>query len=337
MAPLVSILIPAYNAEKWLGETVRSALAQTWARKEIIIVDDGSKDQTLAVARSFESQGVKVVTQKNQGGSAARNQAFANSQGDYIQWLDADDLLAPDKIASQMKAVEKHPEPRTIFSSSWGSFFYRSYKAGSRPTPLWASMAPVEWLKLKMGRCFYMPPIVWLVSRELTGKAGPWDTRLTFDDDGEYFTRVIALSGWVEFVPEAKALYRSSGSGSMSYVGQSDKKMESLMLSMKLHLQYFLALDEGDATKAAALEYLQYWSFYFVPRRPDLLRETEKLAESLGGALSPPRLWNERYAIVQKLFGWNAAKRAHDFVPQIKMALKRNWDKTWFKFGKQNF
>ena len=75
MKPLVSILIPAYNAEPLLAETVRSALAQTWPRKEIIIVDDGSKDNTVTVARQFEKDDVKVVTQPNQGASAARKRA----------------------------------------------------------------------------------------------------------------------------------------------------------------------------------------------------------------------------------------------------------------------
>jgi glycosyltransferase involved in cell wall biosynthesis len=70
MKPLVSILIPAYNAQEWLATSLRSALAQTWPCKEIIVVNDGSKDQTLQIARQFESKGVRVVTQENQGAAA---------------------------------------------------------------------------------------------------------------------------------------------------------------------------------------------------------------------------------------------------------------------------
>src|SRR5437773_11525221 len=102
MAPLISILIPAYNAEPWIADTIRSALAQTWPRKEIVVVDDGSTDQTLAVARRFASKDVVVTTQENQGAAAARNSALSLCQGDYIQWLDADDLLSPEKVARQM-------------------------------------------------------------------------------------------------------------------------------------------------------------------------------------------------------------------------------------------
>ena len=103
--PLVSILIPAYNAEMWIADTLRSALGQTWPNTEIIVVDDGSKDQTLAVARSFASKTLKVVTHENQGAAATRNKAWTLAQGDYVQWLDADDLLSPDKVALQMAAA----------------------------------------------------------------------------------------------------------------------------------------------------------------------------------------------------------------------------------------
>lgn len=117
--PLVSILIPACNAKESIAHTLRSAFAQTWKRKEIIVVNDGSTDQTLAIARQFEGAGVSVGTQKNQGAAFARNKAFALSQGDYIQWLDADDLLAPDEIATQMQTLEQGPSNRVVLSSAW--------------------------------------------------------------------------------------------------------------------------------------------------------------------------------------------------------------------------
>ena len=100
--PLVSILIPAHNAGKWLADTIQSALDQTWQNREIIVVDDGSTDNSLAIARRFATEGVGVVTQPNQGAAVARNTAYSLCHGDYIQWLDADDLLEPDKIELQV-------------------------------------------------------------------------------------------------------------------------------------------------------------------------------------------------------------------------------------------
>src|SRR5437016_1008248 len=137
MNALVSILVPAYNAEKWIAATIKSALGQTWSNKEIIVVDDGSTDQTVAVARRFESNGVRVITTSNQGAAAARNRAFSLSRGDYIQWLDADDLLSPDKIEKQMQAAEKVGNHRTLLSSGWGYFLYRPFKAKFSSSSLW--------------------------------------------------------------------------------------------------------------------------------------------------------------------------------------------------------
>ena len=132
--PLVSILIPAYNAEEWIAESIESAVAQTWPRKEIIVVDDGSTDRTCDVARGFASQIVKVVSTENQGQSAAVNTAYGLCQGDYIQELDADDLLAPDKIEKQLAALRETDGPRTLLSCPRGYFYYSTTRAWFPPT-----------------------------------------------------------------------------------------------------------------------------------------------------------------------------------------------------------
>ena len=128
------------------------------------------------MARRFESDNVQVFTQKNQGAAATRNKAFSLCQGDYIQWLDADDLIGPDKIAKQMEALGESPNKRTLLSGSWGRFMYRHYRAKFVPSALWCDLSPVEWLMRKMGQNLYMQTASWLVSRELTEAAGPWDT-----------------------------------------------------------------------------------------------------------------------------------------------------------------
>src|ERR1700693_982164 len=156
MNPLVSILIPAYNAQEWIADTIKSAICQTWKRKEIIIVDDGSSDQTLAIARQFASREVAVVHKENQGAAATRNHALSLSQGDYIQWLDADDLLSPDKVAKQVEAADAWGSDRTLFSSAWGSFAYRPDRAIFSPTSLWCDLCPIEWLLRKMEENLHM-------------------------------------------------------------------------------------------------------------------------------------------------------------------------------------
>ncbi len=325
MEPLVSILIPAYNAGAWIAETIRSALDQTWPNKEIIVVDDGSTDQTLAVARQFISPTVKVVTQPNQGAAAARNHAFSLSRGDYIQWLDADDLLAPDKITRQMAAASQTPNKRMLYSGAWGKFFYRPRKASFIPSPLWSDLTPVEWLSRKMGQNCHMQTATWLVSRELTEKAGPWNTQLLGDDDGEYFCRVKLASAGIKFIPEARVYYRVTDTSRLSYIGNSNRKLDAQFQSIKLHIGYLRSLEDSERTRAACVRYLQQYMFHFYPERLDVVEQMQRLAGELGGRLETPRAsW--KYAWIQHTFGWSAAKQTQVQYNKCKARCLKTWD-----------
>jgi PST family polysaccharide transporter len=334
--PLVSILIPAFNTQEWIADTLRSAIAQTWERKEIIVVDDGSTDQTLRIARRFEGAGVRVVTQKNQGAAAARNTAFSLSRGDYIQWLDADDLLAPDKIARQMDVLNQVQSKRMLVSSAFGLFKYRYNRAQFRQTVLWADLSPTEWLIRKLGNNVYMQTATWLVSRELTEAAGPWNTLLLGDDDGEYFCRILLASDGVRFVPDSKVYYRAPWVGTLSYVGRSDRKIEAHWRSMQLHIFYLRRLEDSERVRAACMKYLQTCFDYFYPERPDIVKQAEQTAIELGGQLMLPQLsW--KYSWIRVIFGWDLAKRTQMFLPQIKWWFVKTWDKVLFRLRNRFF
>src|SRR5262249_38883230 len=143
-------------AAGFIGETIKSVLAQTWPRKEIVVVNDGSEDDTLAIARQFESRQVLVVRKDNEGAAGTGNKAFSLCQGDYIQWLDADDLLSPNKIFRQMALVEGGCGSRSLLSSGWAYFMYRPQRARFKPTALWCDLPPTEWLVRKMSQNLYM-------------------------------------------------------------------------------------------------------------------------------------------------------------------------------------
>jgi len=329
MEPLVSILIPAHNAEAWIGDSIKSAIAQTWHHKEVIVVDDGSTDKTLTTAQQFESNEVRVVTQPNQGAAVARNTAFSVAQGDYIQWLDADDILDPRKIESQVQKIKNGLSDRTLLSGAWAYFIYRPSKARFIPTLLWHDLSPVEWLTRKMANNLHMQTDNWLVSRALTEAAGPWDRRLFRDNDGEYFCRVILASDGVQFVPDAKSYYRDVGSKSISHIGGSNKKLDSLLISLKLHVHYLLSLEDSERTRAACLGYLQTWLHHFYPSRPDLIEQAQQLAHSLGGRLSLPRAsW--KYIWIEKLFGFATAMQTQSAYNWIKFSALKTYDRMMY-------
>jgi len=330
MMPLVSILIPAYNAERWIGDSIQSAIRQTWPRKEIIIVDDGSRDGTVEVARQVASPEVTIVSVKNQGAAAARNHALQISRGDYIQWLDADDLLAPDKIERQLGALRSGDSRRILLSSAWAPFYYRTRNARLVRTSLCEDLSPVEWLLRKMGENLHMQTATWLTSRELVEAAGPWDTRLLSDDDGEYFCRVLLKSEGTRFVQDTGTFYRvTSGGGRLSQVGD-DRKKVALLLSMQLHVRYLRSLEDSERVRTACLTYLRNWYLNFYPERPDLVAELQDLAKQLQGHLEEPRLrW--KYAWIKPLLGWKAAKWAQAALPQIKSSCIRTCDKAIYR------
>ncbi len=332
---LVSILIPAFNAQEWIADTLRSAIAQTWERKEIIVVDDGSTDQTLAIAQQFESDSVRIVSEKNKGAASARNTAFSLCHGDYIQWLDADDLLAPDKIARQMAELERVGSRKTLLSSEFGKFLHDWPRAQFIRTGLWEDLSSTEWLLRKMGDNLFMQTGTWLVSRELSEAAGPWDTRMLSDDDGEYFCRVLLNSDGTRFVPGAKVYYRGFRSNSLAYVGRSDRKREALWLSMQLHIGYLRSLEDTPRTREACLAYLQRNLTNFYPERADIVRQAEQMATDLGGQLRPPHLsW--KYSWIKAVFGWKAAKNTALQMREIRWSLENSLDKTMSRLKDRN-
>ncbi len=330
MSDLVSILIPAYNAEKWVAQTITSALSQSWTNKEIIVVNDGSTDDTLNVARRFESKSVKVLTQENCGASAARNKALSYAQGDYIQWLDADDVLAPDKISQQMQFSEAGHNSLQLLSSAYGVFHYRIDKAKFRPSRIWRDLSPSDWIvnNFSDGNA-WMVPAAWLISRKITEKAGVWDERLSLNDDGEYITRVVLESDYVKFINSAKCYYRSIGYTQLSR-DTSERGIQSLLLSLKLCIQHLRSFEDSEITRKAGVELLQMYTRFFYAQKPELVEEINSMAFELGGELKPPSVdW--KVNLLGRLIGDKVADRTISRLRKMRFAAVVNWDEMSYR------
>lgn len=323
--PLVSILIPAYNAERFLGEALESALAQTWPRTEVVVVDDGSTDGTRALARQFEGRGVRVVAQENRGASAARNRALEEAQGDFIQYFDADDVLAPDKIEHQVRRLMEEP-PGTIATSAWVRF-YDDDLAQTRPHqgPDWHDYEePIAWLIDDWTGRGTMPPGAWLYPRSVVEAAGPWHEALTLNDDMEYFTRTVLASRKIAFCGDSLMYYRS---GHESLSGQRGRRaLESQFEVIRLSTERLLEREDSPRTRHAAACYWQSFLFMAYPEAPDLVAEAEQRVRDLGGGSRRPSL-SRPFVPVHGLLGWKPAVRLQrayrrsgleDFVQKLK-------------------
>jgi hypothetical protein len=140
---------------------------------------------------------------------------------------------------------------------------------------------------------------------------------------------VISCSAGTRFVPGTGVFYRASGPGGISYLGNSDEKRESLLLSMQLQIKYLLALENSERVRRACITYLQNWYEDFYLERSDLAEQAQKIAAELGGSIEEPRLrW--KFAWLKPLFGSGTAKWAQMTFPHMKASLLRSIDKAMY-------
>ena len=129
MTSLVSVIIPCYNAAPWIEETLHCVTNQSHSNLEVIVVDDGSTDETWAALQRFVDPRIRLFKQPNAGAATARNVGLQSARGTFIQFLDADDVMSPGKIAAQLLAAESLG-PNWVFAARWGRFRRRIEQMG---------------------------------------------------------------------------------------------------------------------------------------------------------------------------------------------------------------
>ena len=266
--PLVSIVIPIYNASVFVAETIESTLKQSYQNIELILVDDGSKDNSYEIIKQYESPIITVVKQANKGASAARNHGISLAKGNYIQFLDADDFLHPQKIEHQLNTLKSYSDLHLI-GGTWQRFIKNLDQLYGEVAPITQQEVQhfdnVDWLiKRPM-----MIPNTWLVSRKLIDLAGPWDEQISLNDDGEYFYRVIAASAGVVIDRKAATYYRSFNNSSLS-----SRNGRKAMLSWIRSIQSYkkiLHQVAGDQGNNSVDEFFYHLSYSCLNEFPDLV------------------------------------------------------------------
>lgn len=302
MSPLVSIIIPAYNAERWLAETLESALGQTWTNTEIIVINDGSRDGTLAAAEKFTARGVHVIDQPNRGASAARNHGLRLARGDFIQFLDADDLISAEKIGVQVELLREHPTG-TVATCTWGRFQDDPGAARFVDEAVFRDFAPVDFLVLAGDTGAMMHPSCWLLPRAVADRAGPWDESLSLNDDGEYFARAVLASAGMAYSASGRSYYRSGLPGSLSQQ-RGERARRSQFRSLELITQHLLAAEDTPRTRQAAANYFQRFIHDFFPAPKDLMAQAFVRITVLGGSTLGPPPMGTRTAALAAIIGW---------------------------------
>ncbi len=306
MTAKVSVIIPCYNAARYVGETLDSVRRQTWPNLEVIVVDDGSTDDSVRIIETFAELGLTLIRQSNRGQTAALNVGLARATGDFVQYLDADDLLDPDKIEIQMARLTV--APRCVASARWGRFYERPEDTSFEAETVSRDLASLDWLvESRANGLGMMFPALWLVPMPIARAAGAWREDLTLNNDAEYFTRVLLAAERVLFCEGARCRYRSGISGSLSG-RKTPAHWASQEKVIELCQQYVLAKDSREPARRGFSLSWQHLAHACYPYDPLLAERALERAHALHQETILPR-GGPTFMILSRLIGWRAARR----------------------------
>jgi glycosyltransferase involved in cell wall biosynthesis len=195
MQTTISVIIPVYNGGRFLAEAIESVLAQDLVPNEILVVDDGSTDDSLAVAQGFEPR-ICIVSQSNAGVAAARNTGLDHASGEFVAFLDADDLMLPRRLAAQAAAMALPSQPDVVLSAHW---LFRHGEV-SRPTH--------DPMDVRQHMRSGPVPSTAFVRRSAFSAYGRFSVEQRVGDFIEWLSRAVAMGCGIETLPEPLVLRR---------------------------------------------------------------------------------------------------------------------------------
>jgi glycosyltransferase involved in cell wall biosynthesis len=304
MQPSVSILIPCYNAERWVAQAIESALAQTWLDKEIVVVDDGSTDRSLDIIRCFAPR-IRWETGSNRGGNATRNRLLELARAEWVQYLDADDYLLPDKIARQMEFVRAHSELDVAFGPITIEHWFergarRELLSIPEPHDLWVLLA--SWSLPQTGAPLWRKQAILDV--------GGWKNDQPCCQEHELYLRLLMSHKRFAYCPSNGAVYRQWSNSTVCSKDISEVHRRRLEIEQRLedHLrqQEQLTSERLCAINQARFQIARIAWQYDSTLAQDIMSQVQKLDPKFAptGPAAPPH-----YRLVFHSLGFRTAER----------------------------
>ena len=222
--PTLSIIVPAYNAERTIVQTIASVQKQTFSDFELIVINDGSSDQTLQLLHSVADERLRIFSYENGGVCVARNRGISHATGEFIAFIDADDLWTPDKLELQLAALQQHPKAGVAYS--WTHFINEQGKPISASPPIF--FEGNVYAKLLV-RDFIYSGSNTLIRRQAIESVGEFDSACAGCGDWDYWLRLAARWPFV-VVPKHQILYRRSSSSMSSNI---EKMKQQALISLE--------------------------------------------------------------------------------------------------------
>lgn len=315
--PSVSVVIPCYNAARFVEDAVRSVWAQTVLPSEIVCVDDGSRDDTLARLRRLAADSpvpMHVLTGPNGGAAHARNRGTARATGDYVQYLDADDILLPGKLAHQLNLVASSAVAPDLVMAA----FHEEPFEGGAPR-LWQP-DPNPWIGLIVSRWGITSANLW--RREKVLRVGGWDPAWPTSEDVLLVFRILQAEGTVLLDLEpltrkrvhSNSLYRSDPEGNR-------ERWWALRWSVIEHVVQHEELDAAQRRRLAALLLPKLrWRAWSAPDEAAALHEL-----AVRGWVGPAEAGLGRhYALAYRVLGFRGAARLERLLHRVQR-VRRRW------------
>lgn len=304
--PLVSVCVPAYNCELFIEQMLSCLCVQTYTNIEIIIVNDGSTDQTGAIIERYNDKRVTLINSANGGASKARNIAFEHSKGEFIIFFDGDDYIEPDFIKKQVELVIT--DINSVVLSAWGRFYNNDINTFVEERTPKENMLFSEWIQFYWYNCNPMTnPGRAIISRATVLKAGLWNEDLSLNDDLEFFTRIFLNSEKIIFNAEAKFYYRSGIKGLSSKIGKEAYKSlyKSVIQSINAVISFY---GKDKKIMLGCANMLQSFIYLTYPQYQDLLKEANNKIDNLIKPTYKFEAGGFTKILVDKV-GWKLTKR----------------------------
>jgi glycosyltransferase involved in cell wall biosynthesis len=306
-APKISVIIPVYNGEKTIRETIASVLKQTESDFELIVINDGSQDSTLDVIASIQDARLQVFSYPNAGVAASRNRGLCQASGDFISFLDADDLWTPDKLEAQLKALEENPQAAVAYS--WTDHIDESSQFLS-PGPHVALSGDI-YARLLLGNFLSNGSNVLIRAHALTAVGG-FEESLAPAEDWDMWLRLAARYQFVA-VPFTHILYRISTASASCNL--SKMEVASLRVIERAYTQAPASLQHlKKETFAFFYNYLISKALEGPPGRQKALKAAKLLWHYITNDCSRLRLFRFKLSLLSKVVA--------AFLPPLHQELK---------------
>lgn len=322
-SPLVSIIIPCFNSSKTILKAIKSCQKQTYSNLEVIVVDDGSSDETEKKIRTIKDKRIKIIKQKNLGASAARNRGLLHAKGKYIQFLDSDDFLGRDKIKGNLQQLEPLSGSKKIGLSDTVYFNDgENPESGIRQTgwPLVNHSNPTEWLVEMLGpeKGSMVQTSAWLTPRSIAHKIGPWNEKISLNDDGEYFARAVLNVDCICKSNIGETFYRKYRS-QKSLSGTREKKhLKSGLKAIDLIASHLFKKTKSEKAKKAIARHYKEFAFFYYLDSPKIAEIALKKARKLGYNKMNPCFGTIFGRVLSFIFGWKNIKKLQAFIYKTK-------------------